>query len=54
MSIDNDVPSEEADKRIDWLGALLSTGGLVLIVFVLSQGDLAPQGWATPCKSLFI
>ena len=54
MSIDNDVPSEEVDKRIDWLGALLSTGGLVLIVFVLSQGDLAPQGWATPCKSLFI
>jgi hypothetical protein len=54
ISIDNDVPSEEVDKRIDWLGAFLSTGGLVLIVFVLSQGDLAPQGWATPCKSLFI
>ncbi|KIM37306.1 hypothetical protein M413DRAFT_423520 [Hebeloma cylindrosporum] len=46
--IDNDVPSEEVDKRIDWLGAFLATGGLVLIVFVLSQGELAPQGWATP------
>ena len=49
--IDNDVPSEEVDKRIDWLGAFLATGGLVLIVFVLSQGELASQGWATHCKS---
>ncbi|KIM37307.1 hypothetical protein M413DRAFT_13459 [Hebeloma cylindrosporum] len=46
--IDNDVPSEEVDKRIDWLGAFLATGGLVLIVFVLSQGELASRGWATP------
>jgi hypothetical protein len=50
ISIDNDVPSEEVDKRIDWLGAFLVTAGLVLIVFVLSQGELAPQGWSTPCK----
>lgn len=52
ISIDNDVPSEEVDKRIDWLGAFLVTAGLVLIVFVLSQGELAPQGWSTPCKCL--
>jgi len=50
ISIDNDVPSEEVDKRIDWLGAFLVTAGLVLIVFVLSQGELSPQGWSTPCK----
>jgi len=50
ISIDNDVHSEEVDKRIDWLGALLVTAGLVLIVFVLSQGELARQGWSTPCK----
>ena len=49
VSIDPDVPSCEADKRIDWLGAFLVTAGLVLIVFVLSQGELAPKKWATPC-----
>jgi VanZ family protein len=49
ISIDKDVPSEELDKRIDWLGAFLATAGLVLIVFVLSQGELAPQKWGTPC-----
>ncbi|KAF8181299.1 major facilitator superfamily domain-containing protein [Pholiota molesta] len=48
ISIDKDVPSEEVDKRIDWLGAFLATAGLVLIVFVLSQGELAPQKWGTP------
>ena len=49
VSIDPDVPSCEADKRIDWLGAFSVTAGLVLIVFVLSQGELAPKKWATPC-----
>ncbi|TFK24819.1 efflux protein [Coprinopsis marcescibilis] len=48
LSIQPDVPSEEVDKRIDWLGALLVSAGLVLIVFVLSQGELAPQQWKTP------
>ena len=49
VSIDKDVPSEEVDKRIDWVGSFLVTAGLVLIVFVLSQGELAPDKWATPC-----
>ncbi|TEB31658.1 MFS general substrate transporter [Coprinellus micaceus] len=35
------------DKRIDWLGSFLVTAGLVLIVFVLSQGEIAPQRWRT-------
>ena len=48
--IDNDVPSEEVDKRIDWLGALLVTVGLILVTFALSQGKVAPQGWSTPCE----
>lgn len=39
----------EADKRVDWIGALLVTIGLVLIVFVLGQGGIAPRRWATPC-----
>lgn len=39
------------DKRIDWLGSFLVTAGLVLIVFVLSQGEIAPQRWRTNCTS---
>ncbi|TFY77725.1 hypothetical protein EWM64_g6287 [Hericium alpestre] len=48
ISIDADEPSTEDDKRIDWLGALLITAGLVLVIFVLSDGELAPQKWRTP------
>ena len=46
--IEKDVPSEEDDRRVDWLGAFLITSGLVLIVFVLSGGETAPQEWRTP------
>ncbi|KAF7980644.1 hypothetical protein HWV62_37456 [Athelia sp. TMB] len=45
FSIDADLPSTEKDTRVDWLGALLVTAGLVLIVFVLSEGEIA--GWKT-------
>ncbi|KAG5645961.1 hypothetical protein DXG03_004753 [Asterophora parasitica] len=48
LSFDSDAPSTEPDKRVDWLGAMLITAGLVLIVFVLGQGEIAPKGWATP------
>jgi predicted MFS family arabinose efflux permease len=53
VSIDEDVPSNEVDKRVDWIGAFLVTAGLVLIVFVLGEGEYAPQQWRTPCTSLF-
>ncbi|EMD32376.1 hypothetical protein CERSUDRAFT_118741 [Gelatoporia subvermispora B] len=46
-SFDQDPPSTETDRRIDWLGASLVTAGLVLIVFVLSDGSIAPRGWKT-------
>jgi MFS family permease len=49
FSIDADLPSKETDKRIDWIGAFLVTTGLVLIIFVLGQGEIAPRQWATPC-----
>ena len=45
--IDRDLPSMEKDRRVDWLGAFLVTAGLVLIVFVLSDGSIAPKGWST-------
>ena len=51
ISFDADIPSMETDKRVDWIGATLITIGLVLIVFVLGQGEIAPQGWKTPCKA---
>lgn len=54
VSIDDDIPSEEVDKRVDWIGAFLVTAGLVLIVFVLSQGELAPQKWSTPCAYAYL
>lgn len=54
MSIDPDVPSTEVDRRTDWIGAALVTVGLVLIVFVLGQGEVAPQQWATPCTFAFL
>lgn len=44
--IDADQPSEETDRRVDWIGAFLITAGLVLIVFVLSDGEIV--GWANP------
>jgi len=49
LSIDSDIPSTETDRRCDWLGALLVTAGFVLIVFVLSDGEIV--GWSTSCNS---
>ncbi|KLO14349.1 MFS general substrate transporter [Schizopora paradoxa] len=50
FTIDWDVASTETadQKRVDWLGAILVTSSLVLIQFVLAQGELAPKGWKTP------
>ncbi|KAF8331579.1 major facilitator superfamily domain-containing protein [Amanita rubescens] len=45
--IDKDEPSMQKDPRVDWLGATLITVGLVLIIFVLSDGEIAPNKWAT-------
>lgn len=48
ISFDADVPSSERVKRVDWIGASLVTIGLVLIIFVLGQGEIASNGWKTP------
>ncbi|KAI0788398.1 efflux transporter [Fomes fomentarius] len=47
ISIDPDVPYALEDKRVDWIGALLVTAGLTFIVFILSDGSVAPNGWKT-------
>ena len=41
------------DKRLDWVGAILVTVGLILLQFVISDGQGAPQGWKTPCAYLY-
>ncbi|KAK7040368.1 hypothetical protein VNI00_009838 [Paramarasmius palmivorus] len=48
LAFDRDLPSTEPDRRVDWIGAGLVTVGLVLVVFVLGQGEIAPQRWKTP------
>lgn len=53
MDSDNNLSEEKLDKRVDWMGAMLITTGLVCIMFVLGQGELAPQKWKTPCESLW-
>jgi len=49
VSFDADTPS--TIKHVGWIGVFLVTIGLVLIVFVLGQGEIAPQDWKTPCES---
>ncbi|KAF9254845.1 MFS general substrate transporter [Marasmius fiardii PR-910] len=46
LAIEHDPPSDEEDRRTDWIGALFSTIALTLIVFVLGQGEEArPKQW---------
>ncbi|KAI1790080.1 efflux transporter [Ganoderma leucocontextum] len=47
ISIEADVPYTLPDKRLDWVGAFLVTAGLTFIVFILSDGSIAPDGWRT-------
>ncbi|KAH9031335.1 efflux transporter [Lactarius pseudohatsudake] len=55
FAFEEDKPSTEEDKRVDWIGAALITAGLVLIVFVLSDLPTAPKGWKNPyIISLFV
>jgi hypothetical protein len=39
------------DKRIDWLGAILITAAMVLLLFCLAESGETPAGWRTPCQS---
>lgn len=50
LTVDADQPSDEEDRRVDWVGSTLITAGLVLIIFVLSDAAIAPRGWRTPCE----
>lgn len=50
LTIDPDQRSPEQDRRVDWFGSFLITAALTLIIFVLSEGSIAPHGWGTSCK----
>ena len=54
FAIDEDEPSTEEDRRVDWVGAALITSGLVLIVFVLSDTPSTREGWKSFRESLFV
>jgi MFS family permease len=47
VSIDKDVPYENIDRRVDWLGAFLVTAALVFICFALADGPIAPAEFKT-------
>ncbi|KAJ5521823.1 hypothetical protein N7527_005938 [Penicillium freii] len=42
----SDVPSEKKHERMDYIGAVMSTAGLILLQFVLSSGGT--YGWDQP------
>ncbi|KAB5593861.1 transport protein [Ceratobasidium theobromae] len=45
---DNSKATLKRLKRIDWVGAGLSTTGLGLFTFSLAGAEAAPKGWRTP------
>ncbi|KAF2093032.1 MFS general substrate transporter [Rhizodiscina lignyota] len=47
------IPSDTKERRqmnikMDWLGAVLISTGLILVVFAITDSSHAPNGWATP------
>jgi len=47
LTIEEDVPTPKDSRKVDWLGAFLITAALVLILFVLGDGESAPNKWTT-------
>lgn len=41
--------SHSSDRRVDWIGAALVTVGLIFLLFAISDGENAPNGWKTSC-----
>ncbi|KAM3470309.1 hypothetical protein MY5147_006491 [Beauveria neobassiana] len=48
LSIPRDLHPLDPSVRMDWLGAATIVPGLTLVVFALTDGGQAPQGWRTP------
>lgn len=43
-----EAKSQATGVKMDWWGTMTIIPGLVLVVFALTDGSHAPQGWATP------
>jgi hypothetical protein len=54
ITVPHDVLEPQLDRRVDWIGAGVVTTSLVLLTFVLAQGEVAGNGWATPCKHFYL
>ncbi|OSC97543.1 MFS general substrate transporter [Trametes coccinea BRFM310] len=48
ITIPSDVHHKRYTKGIDWVGAVLSVGGVGLLTFVLSESTTVSRGWKTP------
>lgn len=44
------IALKSADKRVDWLGAVLFTTGFILLFYPISQARATEHGWRTQCK----
>jgi hypothetical protein len=44
---------EGIDRRVDWIGGVLATGGLCLFTFSLTDSGTARNGWRTPRRLLY-
>ena len=47
------IPSDYQERKnlrvkMDWLGTILISSGLILVVFAITDSAHAPRGWATP------
>lgn len=48
FSIPHNLHDIDPSIKMDWLGAATIVPGLTLVVFALTDGGQAPQGWKTP------
>lgn len=48
LTIPSDRSDTKCEVKMDWLGTITIVPALVLIVFALTDGSHAPDGWATP------
>lgn len=46
--VPNSKETQDKSVKMDWLGTATVVPGLVLIIFALTDGSHAPNGWATP------
>lgn len=48
LCIPKNLGDGNSDVRMDWLGVTTIIPGLILVVYALTDGSHAPQGWRTP------